>query len=193
MISQLRQLGELERLRSARQNMKRFFPLAPNLWLDWIRDEISMDADTNEVENLFKFAVSDYTSVDLWIEYVQWACGCGDMEKVMLLTKIHQKFSELEENFQTRDIFEKAVVAVGLHVARGCLIWDAYREFEFALLTIYDPEMSGQISSLSKEKFIKQKERMNKLFRRQLSLPLVGLENAYQVSSYAVKATMMLC
>ena len=33
-----------------------------------------------------------------------------------------------------RNTFEKAITHVGIHVARGALIWEAYREFEIALL-----------------------------------------------------------
>lgn len=82
MISILRKAGELERLREARQRMHKYFPLAPNLWLDWIRDEQNLETISEEIERLFQMAVQDYTSVDVWIEYLQWAIGCGDVEKV---------------------------------------------------------------------------------------------------------------
>ena len=33
-----------------------------------------------------------------------------------------------------RQTFERAITAVGIHVTQGCLIWEAYREFETAYL-----------------------------------------------------------
>lgn len=34
-----------------------------------------------------------------------------------------------------RDVFEKAIVSCGLHVAQAGLLWDAYLEFELAVMT----------------------------------------------------------
>ena len=59
------------------------------------------------------------TAVSVWLEYVQFAIGGmageGGMQHV-------------------RDVFERAVTAVGLHVSQGANMWEAYREFENALL-----------------------------------------------------------
>jgi hypothetical protein len=57
--------------------------------------------------------------VPLWLEYVQFSIGGmgaeGGIEKV-------------------REVFEKAISAVGIHVSKGFNIWEAYREFENAVL-----------------------------------------------------------
>lgn len=59
------------------------------------------------------------TAVSVWLEYVQFAIGGmageGGVQHV-------------------RDVFERAVTAVGLHVSQGANVWEAYREFENALL-----------------------------------------------------------
>ena len=35
---------------------------------------------------------------------------------------------------KVREVFEKAITAVGIHVCKGSNIWEAYREFENAVL-----------------------------------------------------------
>ena len=60
------------------------------------------------------------TAVSVWMEYVQFSIG--GMEK--------------EGGVQhVRDVFERALAAVGLHASQGSNIWEAYREFEHALLS----------------------------------------------------------
>ena len=55
----------------------------------------------------------------MWLEYVQYIIG--DMAQDGGIEKIRQ-------------VFERAITAVGLHVIKGAMIWDAYREFENAIL-----------------------------------------------------------
>lgn len=56
---------------------------------------------------------------EIWLEYAQYSIGGigqeGGIEKV-------------------RSIFERALTAVGLHVTKGAALWEAYREFENAIL-----------------------------------------------------------
>lgn len=56
---------------------------------------------------------------DIWLEYTQYSIGGmgspGGIEKV-------------------RAIFERAMTAVGLHMTKGQMLWEAYREFENAIL-----------------------------------------------------------
>jgi len=70
---------------------------------------------------------------------------------------------------KSRIIFERATNAVGIHVSRGSLIWETYREFENALMLYMQNDEKAAI----------QKERINKLFRRQLSIPLLGMDQTY--------------
>jgi hypothetical protein len=35
---------------------------------------------------------------------------------------------------KVRSIFERALTAVGLHMTKGATVWEAYREFENAIL-----------------------------------------------------------
>lgn len=36
---------------------------------------------------------------------------------------------------RVRSIFERAVTAVGLHMTKGQIVWEAFREFENAILS----------------------------------------------------------
>ena len=158
-ISLLKSTGELDDLRIARTNFADIFPLTPELWLDWIEDEKKLAESVEEkskIYELFNRAVNDYLSVDLWLEYCQFSIGgIGSDEGIKL----------------ARDIFEKAIIAVGIHVSRGPLIWETYREFENALLIILQ----------NSDKVASQKERINKLFKRQLTIPLLGKFNLYML------------
>ena len=57
---------------------------------------------------------------EIWLEYAQYSIGGmgspGGIEKV-------------------RGIFERALTAVGLHMTKGATVWDAFREFENAILS----------------------------------------------------------
>lgn len=64
--------------------------------------------------------VSSYPGPDMWLEYAQYSIGGmgspGGIDKV-------------------RSIFERGVTAVGLHMTKGQTVWEAYREFENAILS----------------------------------------------------------
>ncbi|XP_042300137.1 squamous cell carcinoma antigen recognized by T-cells 3-like [Sceloporus undulatus] len=92
------------------------------IWLDWLKDEIRMASENSEREqiyDLFERAVKDYICPEIWLEYAQYSIGGigqeGGIEKV-------------------RSVFERALTAVGLHMTKGAAIWEAYREFENAIL-----------------------------------------------------------
>ena len=60
------------------------------------------------------------SAVAVWLEYVQFSIGgMGEKDGIQ----------------QVRDVFEKALSAVGLHVSKGANIWEAYREFELAIMS----------------------------------------------------------
>jgi len=63
LIKKLHTMGELDRLRAARNNMSNIFPLSPESWLLWIRDEIKLattDEQKAEVMELCERALKDY-------------------------------------------------------------------------------------------------------------------------------------
>uniref|UniRef100_A0A4W3ILN4 Spliceosome associated factor 3, U4/U6 recycling protein n=1 Tax=Callorhinchus milii TaxID=7868 RepID=A0A4W3ILN4_CALMI len=122
LIKLLQQEGDLVKLRCARQKMSDLFPLTEELWLDWLKDEIRMAIEKPDMEKayqLFKKSVKDYICPEIWLEYAQYSIGgIGEQGGID----------------QARGIFEQALTAVGLHMTRGTAIWEAFREFENAIL-----------------------------------------------------------
>ncbi|XP_054904958.1 squamous cell carcinoma antigen recognized by T-cells 3 [Poeciliopsis prolifica] len=167
LIKLLQQEGELFRLQKARQKMSELFPLTEEIWLDWLKDEIRLteeDSNREKVYELFERAVKDYICPDIWLEYAQYSIGGmgspGGIDKV-------------------RSIFERAVTAVGLHMTKGQTLWEAYREFENAVLSTVQPP-PGRIPSREEQELLStQLERIHTLFRRQLAVPLMDMEATY--------------
>ncbi|KAM9743797.1 squamous cell carcinoma antigen recognized by T-cells 3 isoform 1-T1 [Menidia menidia] len=167
LIKLLKQEGELIRLRKARQKMSELFPLTEEIWLDWLKDEIRLteeESNREKVYDLFERAVKDYICPEIWLEYAQYSIGGmglpGGIDKV-------------------RAIFERAVTAVGLHVTKGQTVWEAYREFENAILSTVQPP-PGRIPSREEQELLNtQLERIHTLFRRQLAVPLMDMGATY--------------
>jgi squamous cell carcinoma antigen recognized by T-cells 3 len=100
-----------------------------------------------------------FTAVPLWLEYVQYSIGgMGDEGGTAAI----------------RDTFESALTAAGLHVASGAFLWEAYREFENAILAGMQPVPGSVPSSDVMKQIEAQMARIAKLFQRQLSVPLQG-------------------
>ncbi|XP_042223053.1 squamous cell carcinoma antigen recognized by T-cells 3-like [Homarus americanus] len=157
LIAALRDLFELEEARATRQKMSKVYPLTPELWLDWIRDEQKVCTSNEErqfIIELFDQAVKDYTSVQLWVEYVMFMLGSGDMTA-------------------TRAVAERALTAVGTHVAEGVLIWQVVLLVEKQVYA--GLQKAGTVQS---EKEIaeqeKQLQRIQGLLRRQMRVPLLN-------------------
>uniref|UniRef100_A0A8C8A457 Spliceosome associated factor 3, U4/U6 recycling protein n=1 Tax=Oryzias sinensis TaxID=183150 RepID=A0A8C8A457_9TELE len=167
LIKLLKQEGELVRLRKARQKMSELFPLTEEIWLDWLKDEIRLteeESNREQVYELFERAIKDYICPEIWLEYAQYSIGGmgspGGIDKV-------------------RSIFERAVTAVGLHMTKGQSVWEAYREFENAILSTLQPP-PGKVPRNEEQELIKtQLERIHTLFRRQLAIPLMDMEATY--------------
>ncbi|XP_038646289.1 squamous cell carcinoma antigen recognized by T-cells 3 [Scyliorhinus canicula] len=167
LIKLLRQEGELEKLRSARQKMSELFPLTEELWLDWLKDEIRMAGKASDRENvyeLFEKAIKDYICPEIWLEYAQYSIGGigqqGGIEKA-------------------RGIFDRALTAVGLHMTKGVAIWEAFREFENAILGTLQPSVGSILTPEQQEMVNAQLERIHTLFKRQLGVPLLDMETTY--------------
>ncbi|GMI81903.1 EMBRYO DEFECTIVE 140 [Hibiscus trionum] len=153
--------GEIEKLREARENMNTLFPLSPEMWIEWAKDEASLSNDSNfeSVEKLYERGISEYLSIPLWCEYLNYVqehdpkvrdCSADGISKA-------------------RNLFERAVTAAALHVSQGSLIWDAYTQFEQAILLPID-----QSHIQAKEK---QVQRIRSVFHRYLSIPLANLKS----------------
>ncbi|XP_069850755.1 squamous cell carcinoma antigen recognized by T-cells 3 isoform X1 [Dipodomys merriami] len=167
LIKVLRLEGELDKVRAARQKMSEIFPLTEELWLEWLQDEVSMAADGQDREHvyqLFERAVQDYICPNIWLEYGQYSVGGigqkGGLEKV-------------------RSVFERALSSVGLHMTKGLAIWEAYREFESAIVEAARPIAGFLFPSDREQTFDSQLEKVHSLFRRQLAIPLYDMEATF--------------
>ncbi|XP_044137317.1 squamous cell carcinoma antigen recognized by T-cells 3 [Bufo gargarizans] len=167
LIKLLRQEGELDRLRRARQKMSELFPLTEEIWLDWLKDEMKISEDDSSRElvyELFEKAVKDYICPEIWLEYAQYSIG--GMGEEGGIAKV-------------RGIFERALTAVGLHMTKGSTIWDAYREFENAILGTIQP-LPGTIPSAEQQQMLNtQLERIHTIFKRQIGVPLLDMASTY--------------
>lgn len=67
------------------------------------------------------FYKNSFLAVEVWFEYLQFCTGLG---------------TEKETIEKIRNLFERALTAVGLHVMKGDLIWETYREFENFILNM---------------------------------------------------------
>ncbi|XP_020902196.1 squamous cell carcinoma antigen recognized by T-cells 3, partial [Exaiptasia diaphana] len=164
LIKLVRASGDLDKLREIRQNMSKIFPLTEELWLEWIKDELPLAClpeHRKMILSLFEHGVKDYQSVKLWIEYCQFIMD--NMEGDDGLSNV-------------RDVFEKAIVAAGLHVTEGSSIWDGYRDFEMAILDSFEQMLTDENKNTMEEKIESQKERVKSLFRRQVAIPLLGMQ-----------------
>ncbi|KAI4375822.1 hypothetical protein MLD38_013646 [Melastoma candidum] len=162
-VKLLRKMGEVQKLRQAREAMCALFPLTPTMWQEWARDEASLTTELGgdaRIEGLYEQAVKDYLSIPLWLDYINF---------------VQEKCPSVRECSpdglsKARNLFESALTASGLHITEGNKIWEAYREFEQAVYyTIDDADPDA------KEK---QLQRIRGLFHRQLSVPLSKLEDA---------------
>ncbi|EPS71935.1 hypothetical protein M569_02822, partial [Genlisea aurea] len=165
-IKLLRKQGDVEKLTLARESMSSVFPLSPEMWLEWAKDEVTIRPRGEvlvAVEKLYERGVADYLSVSLWCDYLNFIqeydpsvrdCSSAGISKA-------------------RNLFERALTAGGLHIPEGHKIWDLYREFEQAIfLDILEKDPQAQE---------KQRLRIRNLFHRQLSVPLAEIEATYQV------------
>ncbi|KAJ8755674.1 hypothetical protein K2173_022269 [Erythroxylum novogranatense] len=162
LIKLLRKMGEIEKLKEAREAMSAMFPLTPAMWQQWALDEASLHSGPEAlaaIEKLYEQGVHDYVSVPLWCDYLNYIQECDPSVRGCSIDGISK----------ARHLFERALTAAGLHVAEGNKIWDAYREFERAiLLTIDETDLKAKESQI---------QRIQNIFHRQLSIPLLDLRS----------------
>uniref|UniRef100_A0A6N2K821 Uncharacterized protein n=1 Tax=Salix viminalis TaxID=40686 RepID=A0A6N2K821_SALVM len=160
-IKLLRKMGEIDKLKQAREAMNNVFPLSSDMWRDWAKDEASISGPEGftGVEKIYDRGVFDYLSVSLWCDYLNYIQEHDPSVRECSPDGISK----------ARNLFERALTAAGLHIAEGNKIWESYREFELAVLHTID------------ENDIKAKElqvqRIRNIFHRQLSVPLVNLRS----------------
>lgn len=66
-----------------------------------------------------------------------------------------------------RAVMEEAIRHGGLHLVKGALLWDSYRDFELAIYQTTKGSDAAESTS--------QAQRITQLFNRQLSVPLLDM------------------
>ncbi|RDD39002.1 Squamous cell carcinoma antigen recognized by T-cells 3 [Trichoplax sp. H2] len=163
LINLLRQQGDLVRLRSIRKKMNQLFPLTEDLWMQWVSDEANIAQTEEEKAGLVELldkSIIDYLSVGLWQKYASYCIT----EKV-------------GNHNDIRNIYERALTSVGLHLTKGCYIWDDYREYEINILNSMTE--TDDLTSIAKE-LLDQKDRITTLYKRQLAVPLLGMQGTWR-------------
>ncbi|XP_050375592.1 uncharacterized protein LOC126793188 isoform X6 [Argentina anserina] len=161
-IKILRKTADIEKLREAREAMSKVFPLTPSMWKDWAEDEAAMSSGPEAfatVQKIYEQGVFDYLSVSLWREYLKFVQENDPSVKEASPAGISK----------ARDFFERALTAAGLHVSEGNKIWEAYREYEQAILHTIDGN-----DAQAREKQI---QRIRVIYQRQLSVPHVDMRS----------------
>ncbi|KAA0188725.1 Squamous cell carcinoma antigen recognized by T-cells 3, partial [Fasciolopsis buskii] len=100
--------------------------------------------------------LSEIADVDIWLEYCHFAIG-------------NYESNSAESAAVTYEVFESALSHQGLNVASGTVLWEVYREFQLFIL--------GQIPKEETQKIDEHLHRIDNLFRRQLSVPLMNMQN----------------
>jgi RNA recognition motif-containing protein len=167
-ISALRSHGLIERVREARENMRARFPLAEDQWLEWARDEARIsttDAEKDKVIQIYQKSLKDYQSISLWLSY------CNFLVDMVFSSDILPSHPSLK---RVRDTFEQALTSVGLHMTEGAKVWAAFRTFEQRVLSAM---MAANMQECERSK---QVDRIRSLYRRQLSVPHMSMEQTYK-------------
>ncbi|CAO2200197.1 unnamed protein product [Urochloa humidicola] len=161
-INCLRKAGYIEKLRAAREEMNKYFPLTPKMWQEWAKDEASLSTSEEsfaDIEKLYERGVQEYLSIKLWRDYLDYVEEHDPSVSQCTPTGLSKM----------RNLFEHAITAGGLHVTEGSKLWAAYREYEMAILIT--------ISDGNDDDKEKQVQRIRTLFHRQLSVPLAEMES----------------
>ncbi|KAK8960697.1 hypothetical protein KSP40_PGU005087 [Platanthera guangdongensis] len=112
-----------------------------------------------EIEKLYERGVHEYLFVPLWCDYL----GFVQEHDPLVSECAPAGVSKM------RTLFERAVTASGLHFSEGSQVWEAYREFEQAVFLTIDQS--------DNEEKVKQAQRIQALFHRQLSVPLINIKS----------------
>ncbi|CAM9954541.1 unnamed protein product, partial [Hapterophycus canaliculatus] len=137
------------------------FPLSPELWQEWIDDRRATGGEDGleDVLDLYERAFSDYQCAKLWPGYLE---------------ALEESLDEDDEGgiSTMREAFERALSHVGVHPILGGAVWRSFLRFE--LDELEDAEETGAGDG----EVFKAKDRVKRLYRRFLSVPLAGDDEA---------------
>lgn len=104
-------MNDLDKIRQSIELFASEFPLSPDIWSKYIQIELNVaqsESELDHVVTIFNRALNDYFSIDIALEYAQFAKRCS-VEKA-------------------KEIWDVLLPAYGYEFTKGRLIWQAWRE-----------------------------------------------------------------
>ncbi|XP_065087197.1 squamous cell carcinoma antigen recognized by T-cells 3 [Ochlerotatus camptorhynchus] len=141
------QMTDLDKIRQSAEIFAEVYPLSPEIWLRWLKIETAMASSPEqltEVDKLFRRALGDYFSVEVAAEYAN------------LAAKASKELSEA--------IWDALIPTYGLHVTKGRVIFEAYRE-----------DFLGK----SEEPEANRLNRLARIYEQELKIPLKNMEDSF--------------
>ena len=148
----------LEKLESLRLEYSDLFLPDETFWRTWLHDSIQRRVDFDHVLSVFNKALNACPDIRVLGPFFEYA--------------IDNVEEEIISSEKLRSIFESSIQACGIDIITGHLFWKIYRDFECE-------ECEDQLDNAASKASIQEaKERVIRLFHRQLSLPLHDNETA---------------
>jgi len=153
LITELRNQGDFEALRKAREVFQQLTPLRASFWEQWLDDEWKMAEDIEErraMLKLFAVASQEVFSVPVALQH----CQC--------LRAVREEEGATAWQAEMRGMLEVAVGLQGAHYMEGAEVWSAYRGFL--------KEMDGDAATAA----------VREAYLQQLRLPMWQAEKVFQ-------------
>ncbi|KAI9505004.1 Splicing factor [Coemansia spiralis] len=132
-IELLRNVGDIEAMRAARDNMQFRLAVPEGVWVEWIEDEKRLSTDgikdastLRRIKSLFDTAVKEYMSFSMWQTYIDFATEIGQCEDIEVRSAAKEAFGS---NNYLLDILERAVTATEASYQESQNIWIQYKEY----------------------------------------------------------------
>ncbi|KJH52738.1 Prp18 domain protein, partial [Dictyocaulus viviparus] len=124
----LRKNGDLDDLAKLREETVARWPFPSNLWIEWVQDERSSGSNTGRITDLFERAVFDSNSLDVWMEYVQWACGIDSnfAREIFHCSYCRRDDKDEEQVARVNSLYRRALRVPSIDITD---IWKSYLEF----------------------------------------------------------------
>ena len=150
--------GLLEKLESLRLEYSEIFLPDETFWQAWLQESIQRKVDFDHVLSVFNRALNANPDIRVLGPFFEYAIDNYEEETI--------------SSEKLRSIFESSIQACGIDIITGHLFWKIYRDFECE-------ECEDQLDNAASKASIQEaKERVIRLFHRQLSLPLHDNETA---------------
>lgn len=129
-------LKDLDKIRQSTELFAQAFPLAPEIWLRYLKNEAVVaqsDAEIDKLQIIFQRALTDYYSIDVALEYACLASRCS-AEKA-------------------KEIWDELLPAYGYEFTKGRLMWAAWRD-DYMRREFDSPEKFKKILKRFKEELL---------------------------------------